>query len=205
MGEGILRFLDEVVGHFGEKHDFIPQSNAKTPYGRSGSSLAGEPQCPPALGLGFGSCGRKLSPSSRLQLAQGCWGCSLLLCVSRLQVQHEHGAQGSTVYFHSPAHSSLQEALTAQTAVTTTGDCAEWGTATLGNTWLSTALNPSFSAVNLCHQLPPRPEGVRTAAGGEQQHLQQGPAREDKLCLSMGELLQLSLAVDSLVDLFLSL
>jgi len=102
-------------------------------------------------------------------------------------------------------HSSLQEALTAQTAVTTTGDCAEWGTATLGNTWLSTALNPSFSAVNLCHQLPPRPEGVRTAAGGEQQHLQQGPAREDKLCLSMGELLQLSLAVDSLVDLFLSL
>lgn len=101
MGEGILRFLDEVVGHFGEKHDFIPQSNAKTPYGRSGSSLAGEPQCPPALGLGFGSCGRKVSPSSRLQLAQGCWGCSLLLCVPRLQVQHEHGAQGSTVHFHS--------------------------------------------------------------------------------------------------------
>lgn len=114
-------------------------------------------------------------------------------------MQQEHGAQGSTVHFHSPAHSSLQEALTAQTAVTTTGVCAEWGAASPGNTWLSTALNPSFSAVNLCHQLPPRAEGVRTAAGGKQQLLQQGTGREDMLRLSMGELLQLSLAVDLLL------
>lgn len=160
MGEGVPRFLDEVVGHYGEKNNFIPWSNAKTPYSQSGSSLVGEPQCSPALGLGFGGSGRKLSPSSRLYLAQGCWGFSLLLCVHRLQVQQVHGAQGSTVHFHPPAHSSLQEALTAQTAVTTTGACAEWGAASPGNTWPSTALNPSFSAVNLCRQLPPRAEGV---------------------------------------------
>lgn len=66
MGEGVLRLLDEVLRHYGEKHDFIPRSNAKTPYSQFGRSLVGEPQYSPALGLGFGSSGSKLSPSSRL-------------------------------------------------------------------------------------------------------------------------------------------
>lgn len=45
-----------------------------------------------------------------------------------------------------------------QTAVTTQGACAESETAFLVNIWLVTALNPSFSVVDIYHPLPQRAE-----------------------------------------------
>lgn len=48
---------------------------------------------------------------------------------------------------------------TDQTAVTTKGACAAWGTASLANTWPSTALSLSFSAVKVHHQPLQRAEG----------------------------------------------
>lgn len=46
-----------------------------------------------------------------------------------------------------------------QTAVTRQGACAEWEPVFLVNTWLSSALNLSFSAAKICHPPPQRAEG----------------------------------------------
>lgn len=48
-----------------------------------------------------------------------------------------------------------------QTAVTTEGACAGWEAVFLVNTWLSTALNPSFSAAKIRCLPPQRAEGFQ--------------------------------------------
>lgn len=97
---------------------------------------------------------------------------------------------------------------TDRTVVTTKGACAAWGTASLANTWPSTALSLSFSAVKVHHQPLQRAEGGQKsklqelwrAAGSAGE--EQAAAGEEMLCLStvVASLLQLPEAVHLLVD-----
>lgn len=57
--------------------------------------------------------------------------------------------------------SLVQEMLKDQRAASTEGACAGWEPVFLVNTWLSTALNPSFSAAKFCHPPPQRAEGFQ--------------------------------------------
>lgn len=84
-----------------------------------------------------------------------------------------------------------------QTAVSREGACAEWEAVFLVNTWLSSALNPSFSAAKICHLPPQRAEGFQrshcstwSAAGST------GMARE----AAGKEIFVISVAVDSLMN-----